>query len=80
MIHKVETTIEVECLIHTFAKNVRMFRKKNGLSQHELAQLLATSRQWISDVERAKVPVRLETIMKLAIVLRVKPEDLVHET
>ena len=79
MIHCSDTTLLVECFIHNFANNVKKYRQLKKLTQLELAEKLASSKQWVSDVERAKKSVRLETVMKIAIVLEINPSELILE-
>jgi len=79
MIHCSDTTLMIECFIHCFAKNVKKYRTQRKITQTELAEKLATSKQWVSDVERARKSVRLETVMKIAIALEINPSELILE-
>jgi transcriptional regulator with XRE-family HTH domain len=59
-----------------FGKQVRTLRIERGLSQEKLAELCTVHRNYIGRVERAKTSVKLESIMKLAAGLDVRPERL----
>jgi transcriptional regulator with XRE-family HTH domain len=60
----------------TLAKNVRAFRKENGLSQEELADLCELHRTYIGSVEREERNVSLSTLEVLALALRVSVPEL----
>jgi len=60
-----------------FAKNLKFFREKAGLTQVEMADKLGITARYIQQLEGKRVPnVRLDTIEQVANALGVKPPDL----
>ena len=58
-------------------ERIRLYRRRRGLSQPRLAQLIGRSESWLSQVERGVRSVdRFSTIIELARVLRVQVVDL----
>ena len=55
---------------------VRHHRKKNGLSQEELAERAETSRVYISNIERGEAAPSLEVLLSIANALSVSADDL----
>jgi len=53
---------------------VRFHRKLSGLSQLELAQLSGVGKTVIFDIEKGKLSVRLNTLLKVMVVLNIKIE------
>lgn len=53
---------------------IRYHRKKSGLSQEELAKLGGLGKTVIFDIEKGKLTVRLETLLKVLKVLNIKME------
>ena len=49
-------------------------RKKKGLSQEELAELIGKSRNYIGMIERAEVSVPTKTLIEIANVLHIHPK------
>lgn len=62
-----------------FGENVRYFRKLQGLSQEQLAELAELDRTYISSIERGERNVSLKNIEKLANSLTVRPEELLGD-
>ena len=62
-----------------FGKVVRDLRKRQGLSQEDLADAARLHRTHISLIERGQRSVRLETIERLAAALRVQPGQLMPD-
>ena len=60
----------------TLATNVRSYRKDNGLSQEELADLCELHRTYIGSVEREERNVSLSTLEVLAQALSVSVQEL----
>lgn len=59
-------------------ERIRVYRRRRGLSQPVLAQLVGRSESWLSQVERGLRTVdKLSVITELARVLRVSPADLI---
>jgi len=56
------------------AKIIRFHRKKAGLSQAELGSLAGLGKTVIFDIEKGKLSVRLETLLKVLNVLNIKIE------
>lgn len=61
------------------ARNVRRLRNARGLSQSELATDAGQPQRQISNIETAKVDVRIRTVAKIAAALGVHPRDLLGE-
>ncbi len=56
------------------ASIVHFHRKKSGLSQAELAKLAGLGKTVIFDIEKGKLSVRLDTLLKVLKVLNIKIE------
>lgn len=61
-----------------FAVNMRKRREKLGLSQEELGEACGLHRTEISLLERSGRDPRLETLVKIARGLRIRPADLLR--
>lgn len=59
-----------------FADHLRTFRKSNGWSQAELANLLGISREALSKYETANRGITLKTLLKWSILLKIDPSKL----
>ncbi|WAX77931.1 helix-turn-helix domain-containing protein [Streptomyces sp. KMM 9044] len=60
-----------------FGKRVRFYRKRRGLSQRQLGDLLGRSEDWVYRVESERIPVNnVKMLADLAHALRVHVEDL----
>lgn len=60
-----------------FGKRIRVYRKRRGLSQRELGELLGRSEDWVYRVESGRIPVNnVRMLADLADALRVHVEDL----
>jgi transcriptional regulator with XRE-family HTH domain len=59
-----------------FASNLRRARNDRGLTQEGLADLAGIDRTYVSALERQLYSVSLDTIEKLANVLKIEPRDL----
>lgn len=53
-------------VLHTFAANIRRFRKQAGLSQEAFAERCGLHRTYISAVEREKRNISLTNVEKIA--------------
>ncbi|MBR0950333.1 helix-turn-helix domain-containing protein [Bradyrhizobium canariense] len=60
----------------TLGRNVRELRLAVGLSQGELAERAGTRRALISDIERGETNATLDTIVRIALALRVETHEL----
>ena len=65
-------------LRQVFARNLRQARIDRDLTQEKLADLAAIDRTYVSALERQLYSVSLDTIEKLAEVLKVEPGDLLR--
>jgi transcriptional regulator with XRE-family HTH domain len=63
-------------LKHVFINNLKLFRKREGLSQMKLAERCDTSPSYIGEIEIAKKFPSIEMIDKIATALRVEPYHL----
>lgn len=61
-----------------FARNVRHFRRKRGMTQRELAAAAGVGRTFVSQVERGHFSVTLETIGAISSALEVSPTLLIQ--
>ena len=60
-------------------KNVRYYRYQNKLTQEKLAERSELSPRYVSDIENGNGNIPVETLNKLAKVLKVKPYQLVKK-
>ena len=67
---------EYKDLYEKFGLNVVYYRKKNKLTQLQLAELVDIDRSHISAIELGNVGVSFDVIFKMCQVLNVKPKDL----
>jgi len=68
--------MEEQELLGILSSNIRRCRKRDNLSQIELAEKLDISANFLSDIERCKNWVSSDTLVKLATVLNVEPYEL----
>jgi transcriptional regulator with XRE-family HTH domain len=61
-----------------FARNLKARRLERGLSQEELAQEAGLDRSYVSLLENERYSVSLDTLEKLAGVLKVEPVELLR--
>lgn len=70
---------ELGAMLRTrFATNVRHFRRKKGMKQHELASAAGLCRSFVSQVERGRFSVTLETVGALSAALGICPTLLIR--
>ena len=67
---------EYQCLYEQFGLNVVYYRKRQKLTQLQLAELADVDRSHISAIELGKVGVSFDVIFKLCEVLDIAPKDL----
>ena len=67
---------EYKGLYEKFGLNVVYYRKKNKLTQLQLAELVDIDRSHISAIELGNVGVSFDVIFKMCQVLNIKPKDL----
>lgn len=56
--------------------NISFYRKKRGLTQMQLAELLNIDRSHMSAMELANVGVSLDVIFKMCDILKITPKEL----
>ena len=56
--------------------NINYYRKKNGITQEKLAQLIGVEKNHIGNIERAKIGASLDTIFSICKSLNISPKDL----
>lgn len=66
-------------LKEAFGSVIRALREEKGLSQQELADYSEVDRTYISDLERGLYYPSLNTIYKLAEILKLKPHELIQK-
>jgi len=60
-------------------RKIKELRKKRGITQEQLAELIETSYKYLQRIEGKNPPdIRLTTILKLAKALKVKPSKLLE--
>ncbi|MBQ2758373.1 MAG: helix-turn-helix transcriptional regulator [Clostridia bacterium] len=52
-----------------------IFRKKRGLTQADVAELTNLSERTYADIERGKVNMRTETLLRICSALKITPDD-----
>ncbi len=58
-------------------KRIKEWRRKRGITQEQLAELIETSYKYIQRIEGKSPPdIRLTTILRLAKALKIKPAEL----
>ncbi|HNP94084.1 MAG TPA: helix-turn-helix transcriptional regulator [Cyclobacteriaceae bacterium] len=65
-------------LKEAFGTVIRELRESRGMSQQELADYAEMDRTYLSDLERGLNYPSLNTIYKIAEVLKIKPHELIH--
>jgi len=68
-----------EGINETFGKVIKQLREERGLSQQELADYSELDRSYISDMERGRYNPTLNTVYKLAEILKVKPNEILQK-
>lgn len=63
-------------VLRRFGDSVRQERKRQGISQEQLALRAEVNRTYMGGVERGEENISLLTIHKLCAVLKVKPSEL----
>lgn len=62
------------------AKNLRLLRARDGLSQEALADLVDLHRTYVGSIERSERNVSLDNVEKLATALKIDICDLLSES
>ena len=78
LIHRERDTMKTEYkeLYEKFGLNIVYYRKKQKLTQLQLAEKIGVDRSHISAIELGNVGVSFDVVFKLCEVLGVKPKDL----
>lgn len=63
----------------TMGNKLLHFRKKQGKTQIEVAEEAGLSDRTYADIERGKVNMRIETLIKICDVLHITPNDILTE-
>ncbi|MFZ4680690.1 MAG: helix-turn-helix domain-containing protein [Flavobacterium sp.] len=63
-------------ILNIFGENVRNYRKKQNISQEELAEMAGLHRTYIGMIERAEKNITLINIEKIAVALKISIKDL----
>jgi transcriptional regulator with XRE-family HTH domain len=58
------------------ARNLRVLRKQNGLTQEELAFQAGINRNYVGQIEREEKSPTVDVVEKLALAIGVEPGDL----
>jgi|KBSSwiStaDraftv2_1062776.scaffolds.fasta_scaffold458955_3 transcriptional regulator with XRE-family HTH domain len=61
-----------------FALNIRQMRRRKGMTQVELAEAAGLGRSFISQIERGRFSVTLETVGALSAALEISPTRLIE--
>ena len=60
-------------------ENIRTHRRRVGWSQEKLAEKSDLHHNYIGDIERGEENVSVDALMRIAIALKVRLSDLVHD-
>ncbi len=66
-------------IIKVFGTNLRIYRKRLGVSQEKFAEMCGLHRTYISDIERFQRSIALENIQKIADALNIETYKLFIE-
>jgi len=66
----------VPSALDLFGKQIRALREKQHLSQEKLAELCGVHRNYIGRVERAETNMKFDSVIRLSVGLKVRPERL----
>lgn len=64
---------------HIIGNKLLAIRKRQGLTQAEVAEAAGLSDRTYADIERGTVNMRMETILKICNVLHVTPDEILTE-
>ena len=74
-IFKKPNSSEVKKAKNHFAQLIRNQRINNGISQQVLAEIAGVDRKTINRIENGHFSPNLDTVIRLSVVLRLKPKD-----
>lgn len=75
----IDGTEESVLLARKLGRRIRLLRVEAGLSQIEMAELLGTCREALARYERGARCPRLEIVLRLCVLLAVRPERLISD-
>ena len=61
-----------------FGKVLKELRTNKGLTQQRLGDYAGIDRAYISELERGKLMPSMETVFRLAVILKVKPQQIIE--
>ena len=67
-------------MLHRIGAAIRDERKKQGISQENLALFAEVNRTYMGYLERGEVNISILTLMKILDVLKIKPSTLFKDT
>lgn len=59
-------------------EKIRLLRKQSKLTQEELGLLIGCAKETYRDIENGKIPLKMETYLKICKALRIDPDVLVR--
>ena len=62
--------------LNTIGNNLYKIRKLRGLTQSEVAELSELSDRAYADIERGNVNMRIDTLLKICVTLKITPNDI----
>jgi len=65
--------------LRSIGNKLLTIRKKYGLTQTEVAEVAGLSERTYADIERGKVNMRVETLLKICNVLHITPDEILTE-
>lgn len=65
---------------HAIGNKLLAIRKRNGLTQAEVAEAAGLSDRTYADIERGTVNMRIETALRICNVLHITPDEILTET
>ena len=70
--------IHLSAFLKLVGENIRLLRKKRGLTQEELAERINLQQAYIGGVERGERNISMLTLQKIAVGLEVSPEKVLN--
>lgn len=61
---------------HEIGNNLLSYRKKQGFTQAQVAELSGISDRTYADIERGTVNMRIETVLRICQTLKITPDDI----
>lgn len=65
---------------HNIGNRLLTFRKRNGMTQGEVAEKAGLSDRTYADIERGTVNMRIETLLRICNALHITPDEVLTET